>query len=132
MRATVQIFVIELPKAFDGYDGIHLVLSTADGHFPPTEIGPDYLRFDAEVEIRPDRSGMLQGWGPAVNRQGDGVRFIYLSWLGTQGGFPRMFRRMKVGLDQVPGFPSSATEYQVRVKGTDKRGGPACARCVLA
>lgn len=132
MSATIQIFVIDPPTQFEGYDEIHLVLSTNEGHYPPSAVGPGFLRFDVQVQIRPDRSGILQGWGPAVNRQGDGIRFIYLSWVGSQGGVARMFRRLKVGLDQVHGFPGDATEYEVRVKGTDRHGGPACARAVVA
>ncbi|MFZ4509006.1 MAG: DUF5990 family protein [Fimbriimonas sp.] len=129
---TVEIVVVDPPTHFAGYDSIELVLSTKDGNFPPVSKTERELIFEVSVEIRADKSGVLQGWGPAVNRQGDGVRFIYLSWIGTQGGFPAMFRRLKVGLDQVPGFPGPQDRYSVRVSGQDKRGGPACARATLA
>ncbi len=131
-KVKLQIVVVEAPAAFVGFDAIELLLSTKDGFFAPVQKSPEELRFEVEVEIRPDRNGDLQGWGPAVNRQGDGIRFIYLTWFGIQAGMKSQFRRMKVGLDQVPGFPGEAEHYEVRVKGTDKRGCPACARATVA
>lgn len=128
----LSIVVVDPPKHFASYGDIHLVLSTKEGEFAPDFVGASEIRFDVDIEIRPDRSGDLQGWGPAVNRQGDGTRFVYLAWIGTQNGVRAMFRRLKVGLDQVPGFPGSAENYSVRVRGRDKKGGPACARAVLA
>lgn len=83
--------------------------------------------FEATFELKTDRSGNLQPSGPAVQRQNDGRRFVYLSWCGTQGPETRMFRRLKVFFDTVPGFPGPLEEYRVQVKGTDRRGGPACA-----
>lgn len=130
--AKLSIVVVDPPNQCIGYDDIELVMSTKEGESPPVFVGADELRFDVEIDIRPDRSGDLQGWGPAVNRQGDGIRFVYLAWIGTQNGRRTMFRRLKVGLDLVPGFPGSAKEYTVRVRGRDKRGEPACARAVLA
>lgn len=131
MISLIQIYVVDPPTVFAPYDEIELVLSTKDGIFPPAATEGADLRFDVQVEIRPDKSGTLQGWGPAVNRQPDGRRFIYLAWIGTTSGGRSMFRRLKVFLDKVSLFPGHESVYTIHVKGKDPRGGPACASAIV-
>ena len=131
MMSLIHIHVVDAPTSFAPYDEIELVLSTKDGTFPPAATDGANLRFDVPVEIRPDKSGTLQGWGPAVNRQPDGRRFIYLGWIGTAGGEPTMFRRLKVFLDTVSLFPGHESMYTIHVNGKDRRGGPACASATV-
>ena len=131
MMTLIQIYVVDAPTSFAPWDAIELVLSTKDGIFAAAAAEGADLRFDVSVEVRPDKSGTLQGWGPAVNRQPDGRRFIYLAWLGTTGGERTMFRRLKVFLDTVSLFPGHETVYVIHVKGKDPRGGPACASATV-
>ena len=131
MMTLIHIHVVDAPTSFAPWDAIELVLSTKDGIFPAAATDGSNLRFEVPVEVRPDKSGTLQGWGPAVNRQPDGRRFIYLAWLGTTGGERTMFRRLKVFLDTVSLFPGHETVYVIHVKGKDPRGGPACASATV-
>lgn len=69
--------------------------------------------------------------GPFVHgKRGD--RFLYLSWVAVQGGGFRMFRRAKLCFaDAGPEVLASAVEtglLRCRVRMTDGRGDPRCAR----
>ena len=125
--ATFQITVVDPPSEFPGYADIDLFLQTPTGYIAAASKSESAFVFEAPFELKADRSGTLQPTGPAVQRQNDGRRFVYLSWRGTQGSMTSMFRRLKVFFDTVPGFPGPLAQYHLRVKGTDKRGGPACA-----
>jgi len=128
---TLQIIVVDPPTQFPPYTRLELLLADKDGQtYPPVIEGGD-LRFDLPIEIRPDKAGDMQGWGPAVVRQNDGRRFVYLNWIGHQNGMSRCFRRLKVFLDRVSGFPGESDSYTVRVQGQDRKGGPACATAVV-
>jgi len=123
---SFQITVVEPPSEFSDYTEIGLFLQTEAGFVPPVRKDAEAIVFEVPFELKADRSGVLQPTGPAVQR-GDGRRFVYLSWCGKQGASAVMFRRLKVFFDRIPGFPGPLEAYRLRVKGTDKRGGPACA-----
>ena len=95
-----------------------------DGYRCVLPIG-DELRDDLSFEI---------GWkgehpvGKMVVRQGDGRRFVYLNWLDASGG---RYGRIKLWAHQIAP-PGTFGEVLVRLKGTDKKGRPACATVELA
>ncbi len=123
----LRITVVEPPSEFTGYAKIALYLQTDGGYLPPKSHSESAIVFEVPFELKVDRSGAFQPIGPSIQRQNDGRRFVYLCWCGTQGTTTTMFRRLKVFFDTAAGFPGSSAEYEVHVKGKDKRGGPACA-----
>ena len=114
---TLTIIVDNPPTEFDGMTNLRLALQTPTGYVDGLREGQD-LRFDLMYEEKADRQGRVQPAGPFVQRQPDGRRFVYLSWIGNGTSF----RRLKVFFDQVPEGAST-----VRVDGRDRKGGPACA-----
>jgi hypothetical protein len=86
---------------------------------------------DVIVALQPDSS--LDFRGPAVHgRRGD--RFLYLTWGNVEDtGTFKMFRRAKLMLDRIDPKLVATAERQSRplvgrVRLTDDRGGPRCAR----
>ena len=77
---------------------------------------PDHT-WELEVELKDGR------WvGPAVGKNGDGRRFVYLAWLTDEG---KIFRRIKLYQDQV-------TSPVVRILAIMPDGSPACSTARLA
>jgi hypothetical protein len=127
---VLRIVVLQPPADFGEYRDLELVMQNKAGSSGPRRLEDGSLEFVACFEMKTDRSGVLEAVGPEIVRQGDGQRFIYLQWWGVRGGSRETFRRIKVFLDQVPGFPGAGEDLEVRVLGVDKRGTPACARAV--
>ena len=99
----------------------------------------DFLVFDGELRLKaPVRPGAASPvfLGPYTHGPPAG-RFLYISWTGEAGGRRQMFRRMKIPLrtisweqvEQVQRDPRARLVATVR--GTDRRGGPACATVPL-
>lgn len=128
---TLWITVLEPPTEYLATTDIKLFLQSKTGNFPPTERDAGAAVFEVPFDFKADKSGVLQPAGPAIQVHGDKRRFVYLAWHGRQGAASGMFRRMKVYFDRIPGYPGTTDEYRVSVKGTDKRGGPACATVEL-
>lgn len=80
------------------------------------------LEFSTEFEWAPDRQGDLHARGPAIVRQNDGKRFIYLAWLDEKGA---MFRRIKLFVRQFA-TPPQQGPFLVTLSGIDGKGMPAC------
>ncbi len=89
------------------------------------------MTFEVPFDLRADRSGVIQPWGEAVQRQPDGRRFVYLVWQRTKGGVRSMPGRIKVFFDQLKGFPNGES-FEVQVLGRDQKGRPACATARIA
>lgn len=89
------------------------------------------VTFDAEFEIGTQPDGSVNFLGPYA--QGDRHdRFFYLSWGIRSGAHFDMFRRLKIRLGhlsrtKVNAAIKSGKPLTVRVKLTDKKGGPLCA-----
>jgi hypothetical protein len=89
-------------------------------------------RWELEIGTAIDSDGQIDFRGHAVHGK-RGERFIYLTWgnVDDAGAF-HMFRRAKLMLNRVdPGLMRDATErghLSARVRLTDDRGGPLCAR----
>jgi len=124
---TLTIVVKDPPSAWSDYDSIALRLPTASGSVEGRALENGDLEFTVPFEIRPDRAGVVQAWGPLINRQGDGRRFIYLAWYGRRGALEEMFRRLKVYTELIPGFPEIGEEVKLQIAGKDAKGTPACA-----
>lgn len=89
------------------------------------------VTFEAEFEIGTQPDGRLNFLGPYS--QGDRHdRFFYLSWGIQSGDRFDMFRRLKIRLGhlsraKVDAALKSGKPLTVRLKLTDKKGGPLCA-----
>jgi hypothetical protein len=89
-------------------------------------------RWDLDVTVVSGPDGDLDFRGPAVHgKRGD--RFLYLTWGNVSEGTFEMFRRAKLMLHRIdPELIAAAgaeeTSLVARVRLTDARGGPRCAR----
>ena len=89
--------------------------------------------WELDVQVAEQPGGSFDFRGPAVHgRRGD--RFLYLTWgnVADEGGF-EMFRRAKLMLDRIdPELVATAVRQGLplvgRIRLTDGRGGPRCAR----
>jgi hypothetical protein len=88
--------------------------------------------WELEIDTLIDKDGQLDFRGPAVQgKRGD--RFVYLTWgnVDDTGTF-HMFRRAKLMLNRVDHEiivdASRRGHLSARVRLTDDRGGPRCAR----
>ncbi len=104
------------PTSFEPYGAIRLVHQSRKEY-----VEGKANTFALELDRKLDRSGELQWSGDAVHYHGDKRRFIYFAWLSESG---KMFRRIKLYLDKIPGLESS--EVTIRVAGRMKDGSPAC------
>lgn len=128
---TLRIIVFAPPREFEGAKDLRLTMSSKSGEIEAKSEG-DSLIFEAEFEMKADRSGTMYPSGLEVVHHGDKRRFIYLNWWGETAEGYRCFRRMKVFFERIPNFGDGmADQYEVFIKGTDKRGGPACASVEL-
>jgi hypothetical protein len=90
-------------------------------------------RWEVDVRVSEQPDGRFDFHGPAVHGR-RGERFMYLTWgsVDDDGGF-HMFRRAKLMLDRIDPELVVAAERQAlpliaRIRLTDDRGGPRCAR----
>jgi len=126
--------VIENPPA-----GVTWALQLSKGDLSelmgPTRTEADRLVFDFAIEADRHDDGGLRLLGPGVQGPPDG-RFFYLN-SGTYAGqeHPTFGRRAKVGLTGLTWALIESLRpgrrLQVRIAGTDKKGGPACATVPL-
>jgi hypothetical protein len=90
-------------------------------------------RWELDVRVAEQSDGSFDFGGPAVHGR-RGERFLYLTWGNVDGhGRFEMFRRAKLMLDRVdPGLVAEAERHARpllgRIRLTDDRGGPRCAR----
>jgi len=129
--STLRIVVFAAPRECEGAKDLRLTMSSKDGEIASKAQG-DSLLFELEFEMKADRSGAMHPSGPEVVHHGDKRRFVYLNWWGQTAEGYQCFRRIKVFFARIPNFGEGmADEYEVFIKGTDKRGGPACASVEL-
>lgn len=97
------------------------------------------LEFDGELRLKaPVRQGAASPvfLGPYTHGPPTG-RFLYISWTGEVGGPRQMFRRMKIPLGTISWEQIERVQRDpharlvATVRGTDRKGGPACATVPL-
>jgi hypothetical protein len=126
--------VIENPPA-----GVTWALQLSKGDLSslaaPSPADPTRLVFDFAIQADRADDGGLRLLGPGVQGPADG-RFFYLN-SGTYAGqaHPTFGRRAKVPLTgltwQMIESLRPGERLQIRIAGTDKKGGPACATVPL-
>ena len=84
--------------------------------------------FGVELSRAKNRKGEEYWVGEAVTFHGDGRRFIYLAWLDFRG---KMFRRIKLYLDQITDLRPDVDSVAVTVSGRGKDGSPACSTAIV-
>ncbi len=120
---SLRIVLVDPPLEFGGMLNLEARLEVGKDSFPG-----DAGTFVVEYDLR---FAGDHGWlprGPAIQREKDGRRFVYLGWYGTKDGVRTRFRRLKVHLE---GFDHFAEAPTICVSGRDKRGGPACATAAI-
>jgi hypothetical protein len=128
---TLHIIVHEAPKQWNGMVDLELVMQAGKAVIPPSNSSDNQLRFQTEVEWKPDRAGILQPTGPSIVRQNDGRRFVYLQWWGSLAGERITFRRIKLYTQQIDGFTPDASHVEANVMGIDAKGCPACSTAII-
>src|SRR5215212_6497697 len=124
---VVRVIGHDLPgRRFCDYDDVRVGVQR--GHEAEQLVAGDATEAVFDVTVTPTGDGDARG--PYVHGRRDD-RFIYLVWVAAPGA--TMFRRAKLRLDTVP--PSEWTSAQRpghllegRIRLTDDRGGPLCAR----
>lgn len=123
---------------FPGARNVHVAVQRKDkpGELLAVQPGDaDSVSWDLECEPFTGSDSVLTLRGRYIQNRLGG-RFVYLSWgeVGTDGSFT-MFRRAKLLLSGVePGVMAAAAEtgtLLARVRMTDAKGNPACARTDL-
>ncbi len=139
MRVVIEGF--ELPgRRFcdrDGvpFDGVHVGVQIGQEACGLVSGDATSARWELDVQVLAGDDGGLDFRGPAVHgKRGD--RFFYLTWGRVDHGAFEMFRRAKLLLNTIDPELVSAAAWGGRslvgkVRLTDERGGPRCAR-VLA
>lgn len=107
-----------MPTECFGMGNIQLVVQTKKGYVS----GSDGV-FAVILERGTNRKGEEHWIGESVVFHGDGRRFIYLAWLDFRG---KMFRRIKLYLDQIPDLSPDSDHLNVTINGRGKDGMPAC------
>jgi len=132
----VRVVATDLPgiRFSDGgkvYEPVHVGIQRGKDVIDDVPADRPSATFVAEFEIGKQPDGSLNFLGPYS--QGDRHdRFFYLSWGVKSSGYFHMFRRLKIRLGQlsrakVTAAVKSGKPITVRVKLTDKKGGPLCA-----
>ncbi len=118
----VIILVRGAPRSCLGVKNCSLALQVGTEYESAQTTADGDLAFCTEFEWAADRYGDLYGRGPAIVRQNDGQRFIYLAWLDDRR---KMFRRIKLFVRQFA-TPPQQGPFQVILSGIDGKGMPAC------
>ena len=84
--------------------------------------------FSVQLDRAKNRKGEEHWLGDAVHFHGDGRRFIYLAWLDCQG---KMFRGIKLYLEQIAGLNPESDLVSVTINGRGKDGSPACSTAIV-
>ena len=113
------------------FDGVHVGVQVGREPFDLVSGDATSAQWQLDVDVVRGGDGELDFRGPAVHgRRGD--RFLYLTWGRVHGGGFDMFRRAKLMLGAVdPQLLARAVQGRSlvgRVRLTDDRGGPRCAR----
>jgi hypothetical protein len=113
------------------FDGVHVGVQVGSKPFDLVSGDATSARWQLDVDVVRGRDGELDFRGPAVHgKRRD--RFLYLTWGRVHDGMFDMFRRAKLMLQAVdPLLVESAADGRSlvgRVRLTDDRGGPRCAR----
>ncbi len=120
---SLTISVKDCPTSCLGMSGIRLALQTKKGYVESVDEG-----FLVELSRAKNRKGEEYWVGEAVTFHGDGRRFIYLAWLDFRG---KMFRRIKLYLDQISDLSPDADSVAVTISGRGKDGSPACSTAIV-
>lgn len=120
---NLTISVQDMPTEFIGMGGIRLVLQTKKEYvMSANEV------FSVVLDRAKNRKGEDQWVGDSVVFHGDGRRFIYLAWLDARG---KMFRRIKLYLEHIPGLIPGVESVAVTIEGRGKDGSPACSTAIV-
>jgi Family of unknown function (DUF5990) len=124
LMVNLTISVQDIPTECFGFGAIQLVLQTKKEYVMSSN-----GVFSVQLDRAKNRKGEEHWVGESVVFHGDGRRFIYLAWLDFRG---KMFRRIKLYLDQIPGLSPDADSVAVTIRGRGKDGSPACSTAVIA
>ena len=116
--ANLTIIVHDMPTECFGMGNIQLVVQTKKGY-----VSGENGVFSVQLDRAKNRKGEEHWIGESVTFHGDGRRFIYLAWLDFRG---KMFRRIKLYLDQIPDLSPDSDHLNVTINGRGKDGMPAC------
>lgn len=114
----LKITVESIPSEFGGCENLQLKLQTKKTFLDPIQKEENKLVFETEFEVKDDKPK-----GEAVWDHGDKRKFIYLTWFGTQNGFTKSFRRIKLYFSQMEPWQEGVS---IRISGVLKDGTPAC------
>src|SRR4051812_7626276 len=136
-RLCVRVVATDLPGIRHcGDDGsirepVHVGIQRAKDVIDDVPADRARVTFDAEFEVGTQPNGRVNFTGPYA--QGDRHdRFFYLSWGVKFGAHFHVFRRLKIRLGHLSRAKVNAAikagkPLTVRLKLTDKKGGPLCA-----
>ena len=114
------------------FDGVHVGVQVGREACDLVSGDATSARWELSVRVVVGDDGALDFRGPAVHgKRGD--RFLYLTWGRVDGDTFEMFRRAKLMLNRIDPELVAAAESKgqplvARVRLTDARGGPRCAR----
>ena len=122
----MRIEGVDLPgrSCGGGHDDVHVGVQRKQEVIEQVAGDAPSATWTFEVTTKLDADGNRDFGGPFVHGK-KGERFVYLSWGDGSGDSFTMFRRAKLMLGDVP---SGADTVVARVKLTDGRGMPICAR----